>query len=110
MPDFAITAFNYAKKHRGEAASVWANSMPGGNKYNMYWYPSLFGTFTLFPLANYESLDVIGFERVCGERIGYRMRKDFESKGTAYTEIMIFRNYANSLDLYMHCSWGEEKT
>ena len=23
---------------------------------------------------------------------------------------MVFRNYANSLDLYMHCSWWEEKT
>ena len=66
--------------------------MPGGNNYNMYWHSSLFGAFTLFPLDNYESLDVIGFERVGGKPIGYRMRKHLESKNTAYTEIMVFRN------------------
>ena len=110
MPQFGISAFNYAHKHRGEAGSVWANSMPGGNKYNIYWHPSLYGGFTLFPLDNYESLDAIGFEKVGGEPIGYRMRNALESKNTAYTEIMVFRNYTNSLDLYMHCSWWEEKT
>ena len=110
MPEFAVSAFHYAEKHRGEAGSIWSNSKPGGHHYQKYWHPSLFGAFTLFPLDNYETLDIITFEKVGGEPIGYRMRKHLESQNKAYTELMIFRNYANSLDLYMHCSWWEEKT
>ena len=80
--------------------------MPGGNSHKKFRHPSLFGAFYLFPLDNYESLGIIDFEaeKVGGEHIGYRMRKHLESKGIAYTEIMVFANYANSLDLSIHCS------
>ena len=96
MPEFAVSAFNYGQKHRGEAGSIWVNSMPGGNSYKTFWHPNLFGAFSLSPLDNYETLEVVNFEaeNLGGEPIGYRMRT------VVYVHIFVyisFFTYKNSL-------------
>ena len=107
MPHNAVSVFNYAKHEDGELGSIWAQSLPGGCAYQQYWSRAQYGGYWQMPLDYLLKADSIEFPAIGSTKdrpVGTQMRHYLTSQGKPYTELVIFKNYEDGVDVYMRVS------
>ena len=110
MPGNPFSAFEYAGYGYDTLGTIFASSLPHGCNYDRFWMPVRYGGYWQLPLNTMQQIKPIGFPRIgktIDRPVGNQMRHFLTVNGQPYKEYIIFKNYADGVDVYVHNSAWE---